>query len=285
MKKILFIMTLSICLYGRAQERIIGGTAIAGDLAPWQLSIQSRSGTHFCGAVLIREDALLTAAHCVWSDDSSSISLKGKSPTGKLKELSSLPGIKKIFIHPEFDQSDVVAHDIAIITLTSKISSTNNLKPIALADENFPHKLDQEFHLLDKMDLSASGWGMTTPPNLLQDPSEQLFSVQLKALASSNISILDPLIREYLINTYEFNEKTLLRIQSRDSRTLLAEGRTAVGGTCAGDSGGPLVVRSGAEVLLIGISSYTAGGSKQCLGVGVFTNVQFYSAWIKSILK
>jgi trypsin len=280
---ILFVLILPLKLH--AQERVIGGLAISGADAPWQLSLQSRSGTHFCGAVLIREDVLLTAAHCVWSDDSSSFSVKGQSPKGMLKELKRLSGVKEIVVHPDFDPNDVVAHDLALIQLTSPIAVSSSLKPIAWADETFPHQMDQEFHQLFDIDFVVSGWGMTTPPNLLQAPSEQLMAASLKAVASSNVSLFDPQIRKYLEETYDLNEKTFQRIQSRDSRTLIVEGRNAIGGPCSGDSGGPLVQQSPRGSVLVGISSYTAGGAKQCLGVGVFTNVQAYAAWIHQQMR
>ncbi|MBY0386326.1 serine protease [bacterium] len=280
MKTISIIFILSFYVQLFAGERVIGGAAITGDQAPWQLSLQSKSGTHFCGAALIREDVLLTAAHCVWTDDASTVRIKGKSSPGKLKELSSLPGIKDIIVHPDFDPNDVVAHDLAVILLSSKITTTNTLKPIAIPGANFPYTLDKEFHNLFDIDLVVSGWGMTTPPNLLQEPSEQLMAANLKAVASSNISLLDPKIQKYLIDTYEINEKTIDRLHSLNSRTLFAEGRSSIGGPCAGDSGGPLVMNLPSGPVLIGISSYTAGGKKQCLGFGAFTNLQAYADWI-----
>lgn len=285
MKSIAFIFIISFYVQLFAAERVIGGAAIAGDQAPWQLSLQSKSGTHFCGAALIREDVLLTAAHCVWTDDETTLRIKGKSLLGKLKELSSLPSIKKIIVHPDFDPKDVVAHDLAVIKLTSKISSSNILRPITIPDANFPYVLDKDFHSLFDIELIVSGWGMTSPPNLLQEPSEQLMATNLKAIASSNISLLDPTIQKYLIDTYEITEKTIQRLHSLNSKTLLAEGRASIGGPCAGDSGGPLVMNLPSGPVLIGISSYTAGGNKQCLGFGAFTNLQAYSNWILEQIK
>lgn len=280
---IIFILILNFKIH--AQERVIGGLAVSGEDAPWQLSLQSRSGTHFCGAVLIREDVLLTAAHCVWSDDSTSFSVKGQSPKGMLKDLKRLSGVKKIVIHPDFDPNDVVAHDLAMIHLSSPVTVSSSLKPIAIADETYSVQIDKEFHQLIDIDFIISGWGMTTPSNLLQSPSEQLLATSLKAIASSNVSLFDPNIRKYLQETYDLNEKTFQRIQSRDSRTLIVEGRNSIGGPCSGDSGGPLVMQSPSGAVLVGISSFTAGGEKQCLGVGAFTNVQAYTDWIHQQMR
>ena len=141
-------------------------------------------------------------------------------------------------------------------------------------------KMDQDFHTMNMNTWMTSGWGMTTPPNLIQTPSEELMSTVQKPIASSNVSLDDPDIQKYLLENYEIGEKTIARIKSFDSRTLVADGINGIAGTCSGDSGGPFVTYIDGKEYLAGVSSYTAGGEKQCLGVSVYTNVQAYSDWI-----
>ncbi|XP_055674762.1 chymotrypsin-like protease CTRL-1 isoform X1 [Falco peregrinus] len=45
-------------------ERIINGQNAVPGSWPWQVSLQTRSGSHFCGGSLINENWVITAAHC-----------------------------------------------------------------------------------------------------------------------------------------------------------------------------------------------------------------------------
>ena len=286
MEKLFLVFTLVFAFsFTQANDRIIAGKAIDGSQAPWQLSLKSRMGTHFCGAVLIREDVVLTAAHCVWTDGPSDIRLFGNSRSGQLGSLGRLPGAKRLIIHPKFERKNFTAHDIAIIVLKSKIKVSDTLRPVPIFNSEIGIKVDEEFHKLSDMEFMASGWGVTTPPNILENPSEQLMAINQIPVASSNISILYPEIKDYLKMHYEIGDKTVSRINSLDSRTIVAEGPENYGGTCSGDSGGPLVVKDATDFYLIGVSSYTAGGDKRCKGVSVYTNVQAYADWIISEIK
>ena len=44
---------------------IVGGTEAARNRWPWQVSLQTSQGHHFCGGSLINDQWLLTAAHCL----------------------------------------------------------------------------------------------------------------------------------------------------------------------------------------------------------------------------
>ncbi|KAK3082677.1 hypothetical protein FSP39_002355, partial [Pinctada imbricata] len=52
------------------ESRIVGGTNADINEFPWQASLQTTSDFHFCGASLISQQWLVTAAHCVDGDRS-----------------------------------------------------------------------------------------------------------------------------------------------------------------------------------------------------------------------
>ncbi len=281
MKKfLLFAFCSFIVFQSEATERIIGGYKVEGTDHPWQLSLKSKMGTHFCGAVLIDQQVAITAAHCVWSDSPGDFSVHGGSTKGTLSDLYSIGTVAEIVVHPLFDRQNFTAHDIAILFLKSKVKITSALQPIKVVDTQMNLNLEDEFHTLTTHTFQTSGWGVVSPPNMIESPSPDLMATQQRPLASSNVSLFFESIKKYLLDTYDLDEKTLARISGFDARTLLMEGNGGLAGSCSGDSGGPLVMDVNSVQLLIGLSSYTAGGVKRCLGVSVYTNLQAYKAWI-----
>lgn len=62
-------VSCAICLWfassckGASESGIVGGREAKPHSRPYMASLQF-SGTHSCGGILIREDFVLTAAHC-----------------------------------------------------------------------------------------------------------------------------------------------------------------------------------------------------------------------------
>src|SRR5688572_11794981 len=55
------------------QREIVGGSNTTIATHPWQISLQSSSGSHFCGGSVISSTWILTAAHCVQGSSPSSM--------------------------------------------------------------------------------------------------------------------------------------------------------------------------------------------------------------------
>ncbi|CAL4079200.1 unnamed protein product [Meganyctiphanes norvegica] len=110
------------------------------------------SRTAKCGAVLVSDRYLLTAAHCMAASEGlTSISL-GRD---NLDE-SPIPGpdtyqIVETSIYPQYNRSRNSYHDIAIIKTERKVEFSKNIWPYCLPERN--QVLD------DFMPLEISGWG------------------------------------------------------------------------------------------------------------------------------
>ena len=280
MGKLAFIFVFLVN-FAIANDKVIGGVETNSIEHPWQMSLQLRYAGHFCGAVLISEDTLLTAAHCVSSSRPGDVYIKGASKDGTLKRLRKYGKARVIIIHPEFKRSAIVAHDIAIVKTRKKIT---DLQPIKLPHaDSFPGDLDEYFRTMSES-IFVTGWGMTRPPNRLPIPSNQMMKAQIKALGSSNIDLGSKTLRSYITDRYGLSDSTMDYIQDYGARTLLSEGHEDFSGACAGDSGGPVFAKTKSGAVLLGIASYVAGGEKQCLGIAGSTNVQAYLDFIKENL-
>lgn len=277
----LFLFPATFWAYG-SSDKVIQGTKTDNQSFPWQLSLQSRFGSHFCGGVLISKDLVLTAAHCVVGTEPKNIRIKGGSKTGELKKLKRLSRVEEIHIHPDFDPSKVVAHDLAIIKLKRAITASNLIKPILLPKENnFPVNIQDQFVTL-KGKVVITGWGKTKTGGRLPIPSEDLMVGELKPLGSSSVDLNRTSLRDYLKKTYDLSDSTLDYLQFNHSKTLILEGKTKGTSPCGGDSGGPLTYFENNSPILLGISSYVAGGDGPCLAIAGATDIQSYLSWIET---
>lgn len=55
---------------------IVGGTAAAAGEFPYIISLQTSTGSHFCGGALLDADTVITAAHCAEGRSASSLRVR-----------------------------------------------------------------------------------------------------------------------------------------------------------------------------------------------------------------
>ncbi|XP_037811415.1 serine protease easter-like [Lucilia sericata] len=266
-------------------NRIYGGSATKIDEYPWTALIEyskpRNEKGHHCGAALINNRYVITAAHCVtgrgipadwqatgvrlgeWDRSSNpdcEISVTGKRDCA---EPHLDVGIEEIIYHPNYNaQASNNLHDIALIRLDRYVNFNDFVSPVCLPTQS--HLRTKTFENI-KMDVT--GWGTT----------EQGGTSALKLKAGVDGWTFDSCRQKYATK----------RIYLQDTQ-MCAGGEEGVD-SCGGDSGGPLVVKERVDnrdvYMLSGVVSF---GPKPC-GLpgwpGVYTRVGAYIDWITRTIR
>ena len=180
-------------------------------------------GGHFCGGSLVREDWVVTAAHCVQGDSPSSIEVviglhNVNGTTGQQTR-----NVDAIIIHPQYSGNSL-DNDYALLHLTQPIT---DFEPIKLATS--------DLHDDEPVISTTMGWGATSSGG-----------------SSSAILLEVDVPIDDSCGSYSNSSITNNMVWAGDSN----------GGedSCQGDSGGPLIMtNSDGEYELIGIVSWGYG--------------------------
>ncbi|MGW0523096.1 S1 family peptidase [Crossiella sp. NPDC003009] len=123
---------------GDVDPFIVGGTN-ATETYSFMVSLQSTSGSHFCGGSLVKANWVVTAKHCVQGRQPSSI----RTRIGTTNRTSGgvTAGVSRIINHP--------SADLSVLQLSSSVS----VAPISIAPESGPVGTASRI----------IGWGQTCP--------------------------------------------------------------------------------------------------------------------------
>ncbi|KAL5278550.1 hypothetical protein ACFFRR_003282 [Megaselia abdita] len=226
--------------------KIVNGFDLDIKDAPYQVSIQTRWGFHYCGGSLIAPDIVLTAAHCV--DDnpkpSSVYIYLGSSDraSGGIKIAAS-----NIIYHEKYNERPI-RNDVALIRLSKSVELSDKIQPIELASS------DPE----PGTTVLVSGWGDRL------EGDERPAPRQLQGVYVSTISLKE--CRKAYGMLAVQNTNVCAYTEDKDS--------------CQGDSGGPLA----ADGILVGVVSWGAGCAQRG-APGVYASVAGYSDWIHETSK
>jgi secreted trypsin-like serine protease len=236
-----------------AQE-IVGGTNTTIAANPWQVSLQTSSGFHFCGGSVLNANWILTAQHCVNDGGviskparvaAGSTTLSGMSTSGQIRSVA------EVIVYPGYSGPET-GKDVALLRLSTPLDlSGANVKAIGLVTA-----ADASSGVTGTGVTSrVTGWGTLSSggssPNTLQ-------TVDVGILSNASAQTSYP------------------------SETITADQLAAASpgkDSCQGDSGGPLTVLNGSTRVLAGVVSWGYGCADSRYP-GMYSRVSSFESWI-----
>ncbi|MBK7535018.1 MAG: trypsin-like serine protease [Myxococcales bacterium] len=236
-----------------ASQEIVGGAATQITSVPWQVSLQSAAGNHFCGGSIVTPTWIVTAAHCVAEGAPgrivAGISRLSQSGAGQIRS------IKRVVSYPGYSSPEV-GKDAAMIELTEPLTlngtTVKAIRPLTAASS--------AALTATGVTTTVSGWGATAEGGTTLPDQLQWVQVPVISLDSASASYGTTLTPDQL------------------AAGLAAGGKDS----CQGDSGGPLVVADGAEMALAGIVSWGEGCAR-ANRPGLYARVTSFAKWMDGL--
>jgi secreted trypsin-like serine protease len=232
---------------------IVGGGPAGQGENRWMTSLQR--GGHFCGASLIGDRWVVTAAHCVIGEKPAGMKVWVGGHDLRYPGQGEAAKVKKIYIHPKYNDN-TLRNDIALIKLKKPISSS--IPRVEVANSQITNKDAKPGKV-----ATVSGWGA-----LSENGASPKVLHRVKLPIVSNAECNSP--GAYGGDVFGTNICAGLKQGGKDS--------------CYGDSGGPLWIKSGGKDHLVGIVSWGEGCAEP-RKYGVYTRVAAFEQWIDSKMK
>ncbi|KYN36368.1 Trypsin-1 [Trachymyrmex septentrionalis] len=242
------------------QTRVVGGTEAPRGVYKYIASLQQNSFLslqHFCGASILNEQWILTAAHCAAGISASSITVKVGKFNLKVKENTEQTAkVSKVYIHEKY-KGDVGGNDIALMKLDTPLQFNEYVQPIALPKPNSE----------PTGDVWLCGWGST---------STFRYPIMPSTLQHVMMHIIDR-------KTCDATMTKAMGSPSPVDETNICTGPVSSkpNSACSGDSGGPLASFKEGKWEIDGVVSW---GMVPCGSPGmpsVFAKVSHFVDWIE----
>ncbi|XP_030843483.1 transmembrane protease serine 9 [Strongylocentrotus purpuratus] len=231
---------------------IVGGQPAEPNSWPWMTEVIKNNG-HYCGATLIDNQWVVSAAHCFeknpdFSDYEFSVGGHEKADTGEATRQTFRA--QKIIRHEGY-KGNGNSNDIALIKLDGLVQYNDYASPACLATSRPSNGVD----------AYVTGWGALRSGGISPN---QLYQV--------NVPIVSQEACEAAYGSRSIDE------------TMICAGLKEGGkDSCQGDSGGPMVVKNQSGWTLVGVVSWGYGCAAEDY-YGVYSDVSYLNPWIQDTM-
>lgn len=246
---LLALMQRSVSV-AQPRGRILGGAETKSPLRPPYMASIQVNETHECGGLLMAQQWVLSAAHCLPESNSSRLRvLLGAHSLTEPEPSKQYFQIRKLVAHPNYTTANN-HNDILLLQLNETVILGPEVQVFPTEREDVDVEAGTE--------CRVAGWGMIS---LTGKRPDKMHQVEV------------PIISRETCNRRDQYDNEITR------NMLCAGGRRK--DSCEGDSGGPLVCAGKA----VGIVSW---GNRKCGNIkkpGIYTRISAYIAWIDSVLE
>uniref|UniRef100_A0A8C1CWQ4 Prothrombin n=1 Tax=Cyprinus carpio carpio TaxID=630221 RepID=A0A8C1CWQ4_CYPCA len=256
-------------------SRIVGGDEAEVGSAPWQVMLYKRSPQELlCGASLISDEWILTAAHCIlyppWNKNFTIndiiVRLGKHSRTKYERGTEKIVAIDEIIVHPKYNWKENLNRDIALLHMKKPVAFTNEIHPVCLPTKNIAKNL-----MFAGYKGRVTGWG-----NLRESWSSSPTNLP-SVLQQIHLPIVDQSICRNSTSVIITDNMFCAGYQPDDTKR---------GDACEGDSGGPFVMKSPTDQrwYQIGIVSWGEGCDRDGK-YGFYTHLFRMRRWMKKVIE
>jgi secreted trypsin-like serine protease len=224
-----------------ASQPIVGGTTTTTTAYPFMMQITDASGSQFCGGTLVAAKKVVTAAHCMVGETTSSVRVVG-GRTYLNGTNGTVSKVSKIWVNPSYTDA-TNGDDVAVLTLSTAMSYT---------PASYVSSSDTGVYAAGTT-ARIVGWGTTSENG---SSSNQLRTATVPTISDAGCK-----------SSYGSDYV---------ATDMVCAGYTSGGvDTCQGDSGGPLLIGG----VLAGITSWGEGCAEAGYP-GVYTRLTTFSSLV-----